>query len=208
MHPQKKLLHKLIALVSLLTVTVAAEPEDADWQKLFENLPTTQSVEARFEEWRHSLLRDRPSYLKGILRFDEALGVSLNYVEPSTRTIIITDDSVSMRSSDGDTKTLPDNERYNWIPDLIGAIFSFDIDSWKAGFSLKEYSLEDNVWKAVIEPKLDTGRDRIREVTLIGDDVYVTKMEMRMKGGKRVNISVESADKNITFSEEVKKSFF
>lgn len=198
----------LLGIVLSLSVLNAEESQDSKWEALFESLPQTNSVEARFEEWRHSLLRDRPSYLKGVLRFDNALGVSLSYIEPSERTIIISDDSVSLRNSDGDTRTLPDNERYNWIPDLIGTIFSFDLESWKGGFLLKEYGLEGETWTAVIEPKKDTGRDRIREVTLIGDAVYVTEMEMRMKGGKRVNIKVASAEKNISFPDDVKAQYF
>ncbi|MGB0372275.1 MAG: LolA family protein [Opitutales bacterium] len=198
----------ILGIIAAACSVSAEETEDARWEALFKSLPETASVEARFEEWRHSLLRDRPSYLKGVLRFDSELGVSLNYVEPSDRTIIIYEDSVAMRNSDGETSSLPDSERYNWIPNLIGTIFSFDLESWKGGFLLKDYSLEEEVWTAVIEPKEDTGRDQIREVKLIGDAVYVTEMEMRMKGGKRVNIKVASAEKNIAFSSEVKELYF
>lgn len=189
-------------------ISSAHADNDADWKALFNSLPETQSVEASFEEWRYSLLRDRPSYLKGVLRFDQEIGVSLNYLEPSERTIIIDEKTVSMRNDSGETRTLPDDERYNWIPDLIGTIFSFDLDSWKGGFILKDYSVKGENWSAVIEPKQDTGRDRIREVTMKGDNVYVTAMEMRMKGGKRVKIEVASAEKNISFSEEAIKRYF
>ena len=197
-----------IAPLWIISFVSAFGSEDDRWESLFQNLPETDSVEAKFEEWRHSLLRDRPSYLKGVLRFDQNLGVSLSYLEPSQRTIIITEDSVALRNPEGETRSLPDEEKYNWIPDLIGTIFSFDLDSWKGGFLLKDYSLEGQIWSAVIEPKMNTGRDQIREVKLIGDEVYVTEMEMKMKGGKRVNIKVASAEKNIAFTDEAKTRFF
>lgn len=186
----------------------ADNPDGADWESLFNNLPQTESVEASFEEWRYSLLRDRPSYLKGVLRFDRELGVSLNYDAPSNRTIIIKGQSVELRDEEGETRTLPDSERYNWIPDLIGTIFSFNIEAWQGGFILKEYVFEEGEWKAVIEPREGRGRERIREVTMIGDDVYVTEMEMLMKGGKRVKIAVASAKKDIAFGDEIQSRYF
>ena len=203
----KTLLFSAILLTWAGSLAHAAD-DDAQWKALFNCLPQTQSVEATFEEWRYSLLRDRPSYLQGVLRFDQKIGVSLSYLKPSERTIIIDENSVSLRNPEGETRTLPDNERYNWIPYLIGTIFSFDLESWKGGFILKDYSVEGENWSAVIEPKQDTGRDRIREVTMTGDAVYVTAMEMRMKGGKRVKIEVASAEKNISFSEEAVKRYF
>ena len=97
----RSIISQIILIIGVCSVPLIAqseEPDDAQWKALFESIPETESVEARFEEWRHSLLRDRPSYLQGVLRFDSKIGVSLNYFEPAERTIIITEDTVSLRN--------------------------------------------------------------------------------------------------------------
>ncbi|MCH2155806.1 MAG: outer membrane lipoprotein carrier protein LolA [Opitutales bacterium] len=198
----------IIALSLLIGLLPISAADQGDWNLLISKLPKSTTIQAAFNEVRTSPLRKRPSVLSGTLRYSVDHGLSLHYKEPLERIIFIQGDSIELRDDEGGRRTLPDDERYAWIPDLIGAIFSFDLDRWKDSFELRSFTEQEGIWEAYLEPKNDSSRDQIRSLTIKGDTTYISEMLLKMKGGRDVEIRVVDAKTDIVFDEQVLGLYF
>ena len=106
---------------------IAPGGSDAAWQPLFTALAAQGSIWSAFTEQRWFLFRKTPIILKGELRFSPVRGLSLQYREPETRTIIADDHGLAMRDARGRTHEVPSDPRAMGLTTALLPIMRFDL---------------------------------------------------------------------------------
>src|SRR5215510_1038506 len=82
--------------------TLLADPAgDPAWRGLFDQLAPNKTRQSKFEERRFFPFRTKPVILEGEIRIVPRLGLSLRYLKPDERVMIIDDKGLMMRDSDG-----------------------------------------------------------------------------------------------------------
>lgn len=181
-----------------------AEP----WDALLAVLPQHERIEAQFTEVRTNPVRRRNSVLKGVMRFDQLRGVSMFYNEPFIRIVVISGDTIEIRNLNEHSRSLPADGDLAWVPELVGALFSFEATAWQKIFILHGFTKEEGKWTAILEPKEVELRNRIQRATITGNSDYLTHVELLLRGGRRTEIRVEAVEKNLEFSDEIISQYF
>src|SRR5512133_2760606 len=92
--------------------TLLANPaSDPQWRALFDQLAPNKTRQSTFEERRYFPFRKTPVVLQGEIRIVPQRGLSLRYLQPEERVLIIGDKGLLMRDSDGQERTAPADSR-------------------------------------------------------------------------------------------------
>jgi len=203
---------KLLLFILLCTSLIAADLQpvavnDAAWEPLFKTLAAKGPVFASFTERRYSKLRKTPVVLEGEMRLSPDHGLSLRYVKPSERFMIIDARGILLRDDSGRTRELPADPRAPAMNAVLLPVLRFDLPALTQLFELRG-ARDGASWRLEFSPR-DTGIARALDTLIVtGTDDAVRGLEFRPTPSQRIEISIGDTRTGIPFTPAELTQFF
>src|SRR5688572_9986412 len=104
--------------------------EDPAWRELFARLSASKTRQSSFEERRYFPFRKTPVVLQGEIRIVPELGLSLRYVQPESRIMVVDRKGLLMRDDTGD-RPAPTDSRAQAATSALVNVLRFDFEALK-----------------------------------------------------------------------------
>ncbi len=112
-----------------------ADPaHDPAWTALFAKLSASKTRQSQFEERRYFPFRSTPVVLKGEIRIAPERGLSLRYLEPDRRILIVDDKGALMRDDEGRERAAPSDSRAQAVTAALVNVLRFDLPALQKSF--------------------------------------------------------------------------
>lgn len=183
-------------------------PEDPAWKEwlaMVERRPRT--LVSEFEERRHFAFKKTATVLKGEARVSAEHGLSLHYLAPEGRIVIIDDRGLLIRERGRDV-TPPADSRAAAANAALLHLLRFNLHSLAASFEI--YGQREGIgWSLALVPRLESVRRSVGIISVSGEAARVSRIELRRSATQRVEILIappRAADEPFT-PEELKRFF-
>jgi hypothetical protein len=188
--------------------TLLADPaRDPAWRELFDKLAPNKTRQSTFEERRYFPFRKAPVVLHGEIRIVPRLGLSLRYVQPEARVLIIDDKGLLMRDSEGREQSAPSDSRAQAATSALVHILRFDLDALKKEFEV--HGRRDGAtWTLAFVPRDPTFAELIGTLTVSGEQNALQKIEMIKSPTQRIEILIRDTREDVIFTGDTLKRFF
>lgn len=207
----------VVGLISMLPLG-AAEPaplvapanrlasDDPAWRDLHAEVQRRADAAAGFEEHRWFSFKKAPTVLKGEVRVSAARGLSLHYLEPQERTVIIDDRGLLLREAAVDT-TPPSDPRATAANLAMLHLMRFDLRALAETFDLYGERTA-TAWTLALVPRDESLRRTLGQITVTGESAVVRRIELRRSLTQRVEILIEPPRPPAPFTESETRRFF
>lgn len=182
----------------------AASPE---WRELFDKLAPHGPVFSRFTENRWFPFKKIPVVLKGEMRMAPDRGLSLHYIEPEVRTLIMDERGLVLRDERGRNREIPPDPRAASINTALLPVLHFDREELAKSFTVRAVR-EGEAWRLDFEPRDAALAKTLGRIVAWGEGARIVRLEFRRSGSQRVEIVIEESRVGATFSAEDLKRFF
>lgn len=186
---------------------LVAGENDSQWRPLFESLAAQAPIASAFTETRWFPFRKTPVTLTGELRISPEHGLSLRYLTPKERIMIVDEDGILLRDARGRSKTVPPNPRASNADAALLAILRFDLDELLQTYDVQPAGDPGN-WEFVFTPKDPETLKSIGRITVSGIGDAVNHLEFSRSETQRVEIEIGEAETQVTFTPEDLEKFF
>ncbi len=203
-----------LLLLLALASTLRAEPSTLDpaalppaWEQLFKTLSTRACVTAPFTENRWLPFKKIPVVLTGEMRLSPERGLSLHYLKPEDRLMIIDAQGILLRDAKGRTRDLGNDPRATAATHLMLDLLRFDLPALHHNFLLTGEQHPDTTWNLTLTPRpaTDLGLQRI---DIQGRATRPEKIALKKSSVSSVEILIGEPTETPTFStEDLKKHF-
>lgn len=180
---------------------------EAAWGPLLRALADKGSVFATFSEQRWFSFRRDPVRLTGEMRMSVDAGMSLRYLEPDEKMMIVDSKGIVLRNARGRSRVLkPDADSMNTGEALL-QVMRFDLEGLVKDFAL--YAAGDReAWRFDFMPRDEELSDKVGAITVWGAGEAVSRLEMNPDKGPRIEITIENAREGVVFTEAERQKFF
>jgi hypothetical protein len=181
------------------------DPQAAEWRALVTKVAESGDVVASFEERRVFPFRGEPVVLRGEVRVSPARGLSLHYVAPQARTIIIDAAGFLVRESEQNSAPPPD-PRANLANEALRSIMRMDFATLARDYEL--YGTQNGeTWSLGLVPRDAGTRRAIGNILVNGEGGFVRRIELRRSARQHVTIAMDPP-RRATFSDEELRKYF
>ncbi len=188
--------------------TLLTEPaKDPAWSELFARLAPNKTRFSQFEEKRFLPFRQMPIVLKGEIRIVPELGLSLRYLEPEKRILIIDAKGLLMRDEEGRERAAPSDSRAQAITSAMVSVLRFDIAALQKSFAIHGRR-EDAAWTLAFVPHDAAVAETIGTLVVSGEKAQLTRIEMKKSATQRIEIAIAETREDVIFTEAVLKRYF
>jgi hypothetical protein len=209
------LLLLLFAVAPGLRAELPAEPgpelilgaNDAAWQPLFAALAAKGTVVSAFTEHRWFPFRKVPVVLEGEMRFSPTRGLSLRYVKPEERLMVVDARGMLLRDARGRNREVPADPRAPDIDAALLPVLRFDRAELAKTFHL--YAVRAGwEWRLDFVPRSVELASTLGRITVIGVNDAVCMLEFRRSATQRVEIIIGATQTGVTFTPDEERRFF
>lgn len=165
------------------------QPDDPAWSDLLAAFARQPDVTAGFEEDRWFPFKKIPVVLKGEVRVSEKYGLSLHYLEPEERIVILDQHGMLVRLASGD-RAAPDDPRAQAANTALLHILKFDLQPLADSFEFYGRR-EGSVWNIALVPRDEKLRSSLGRIAVGGDGATVRRIELRRSALQRVEILID-----------------
>jgi glycosyltransferase involved in cell wall biosynthesis len=182
------------------------------WSDLAEAFAHQADVTADFTEHRFFPFKKDPVELTGEVRVSAARGLSLHYLTPEERIVILDAHGVLIRGKDGQTAA-PADPRAASTNDALLHILHFDFGALGKDFELYGQR-EAGTWTLVLVPRTEAQRRTIGRITVAGSagggtgPASVRRIELRRSARQAIEILIAPPRPPAPFSAAELKRFF
>ena len=181
----------------------AGAPEWSDLAAAFAHRADTA---ADFEERRFFPFKNEPVILKGEVRVSAERGLSLHYVTPDERVVILDRQGMLTRELSGQT-TPPADPRAGAMNDALLHILRFDFSALAVSFEL--YGQRDGAsWSLGLVPRAPALRRAIGDIFVEGEADTVRRIELRRTAKQHIDIVMSAPRPPAAFTADEVKRFF
>lgn len=210
-------MRRLALLLLLLAAAVHAAPPaqpgpvlqgepDAAWSQLFAKLAQPRAIYSTFLEQRWFGFRKKPVVLEGEMRLDPAHGLSLRYVKPEERIVVMDAKGVLLREPRG-TRELPSDPRAGGLERALLPALRFDLQEIRANFVV--HAARDGAdWRIDLEPKDASLRRTLGNLVILGSNLAVKRLEFQRSSSQRVVIEIQTTQDPASFTPEELRRYF
>jgi hypothetical protein len=177
----------------------------AEWQDLASAFAVRRGIVADFEEHRVFPFRKTPVTLTGEVRVSREHGLSLHYLAPEERTVVLDSRGMLIRER-GEDRALPSDPRANAANAALWHILQFDFAALGTAFDLYG-EREGGTWALALVPREETVRRAIGEIFVTGRDANVREIELRRSPKQYIYIAI-GAPRESGFSPEDLRRYF
>lgn len=209
----------LATAIAGLTLTATAVPpaepgpvivpgqNDADWLPLFAQLAPQGPVFSTFTERRRFPFRREPVQLHGEMRLHPERGLSLHYGKPEERTMIIDHAGMLQRDKRGRTRAVPSDPQVTALNSALLPVLQFDQAEILRRFEILAARDGDD-WRLDFVPRDPALARTLGRLTTWGRGDRLERIEFRRSEKQRVEIVIETAERDVAFSEADLARFF
>ncbi len=202
-------LRRVFLFAAALAVTGLAranEPSVTAWALA---LRTNDAVHATFTEARHLPIRREPLLLTGELRFQADLGLSLHYLTPEERTVIVDARGVALRDARGRTKRAPARSEAAASAQVLLTMLRFDFDQLDDDFTITGTAPDtEGAWTLNFVPRPAAARRGLRPVLVQGHAQAITQLTLAAGEPDEIDIAIDPAERVPSFDAAALSSFF
>lgn len=186
---------------------LVAGKNDAEWLPLFSELGARRAVSSEFTEHRWFPFKKIPVVLKGVMRLSPDLGMSLGYVEPEKRIIVIDSRGLLLRDADGRQREIPVDPNSPAATTALLPILNFDWQKLDQAFQVFA-AREGSDWRLDFVPRDAQLANTLGRITALGTGNMMRQLEFRRSAMQRVEIFIGETRQGVEFTADEKKAFF
>ncbi len=180
-------------------------PDDPAWSDLALGFSTKPDATADFSEQRFFPFRKTPLALTGVSRVSATRGLSLDYLTPEKRTVILDLQGVLVRQPDGDTPA-PSDPRALAANRALVHVLRFDLAALATDFELFGERTAP-AWTLTLVPRTADLRRTLAEIVVTGEATEVRRIVIRRSAKQSVEITVGPARPTPFTADELKRFF-
>ncbi|MFY9344569.1 MAG: outer membrane lipoprotein carrier protein LolA [Planctomycetota bacterium] len=187
------------------------QPRPADARALFAAFAKLPGLEATYEEEKHLALLAAPLKSRGRMLFLPPGYLARAVEAPEKSLLVITPDELRIDGRDGrEVIDLKRSDRVRLFVTALVQVFAGNEPVLAKSFTV-DYALDARSktgWTLVLLPKEKALQQMIKSMTLRGEGVAVTAVEVEDPNGDRTVTKIVTADANRTFDAAEKKRWF
>ena len=176
------------------------------WHDLATAFAHKPDVTATFTEQRFFPFKKAPVELNGKVRVSASRGLSLQYLEPEKRTVILDEKGVLIRAPAGE-KAAPSDPRAAAANEALLNLLRFDFPALEKDFELYGEQI-GATWTLVLVPRTDALRHSIGRITATGEGATIRHIEIRRTARQAIEITIDPPQPPAPFTAEELKTFF
>jgi glycosyltransferase involved in cell wall biosynthesis len=176
------------------------------WQDLMAGFAQRPDTAADFTERRQFPFRREPVELKGEVRVSPTRGLSLHYLSPEDRIVILDADGMLVRAPAGE-KAAPADPRAAAANEALRHILRFEFSALEKDFEL--YGRREGPdWQLALVPRADAMRRSIGRISVAGTAAAVRRIELRRSAKQVIEILIDPPRPDAAFTPEELKKYF
>ncbi|MGH7958736.1 MAG: outer membrane lipoprotein carrier protein LolA [Opitutaceae bacterium] len=180
---------------------------DPAWRELFEKLAPNKTRQSSFEERRYFPFRKTPVVLQGEIRIVPELGLSLRYLEPERRILIVDRKGLLMREEAGQERAAPTDSRAQAATSALVHVLRFDFEALRKDFEV--HGRRDGAaWALAFVPRDPTFGNLLGVLTVSGEQNALRKIEMIKSPTQRIEITIKETQEDVLFTADTIRRFF
>lgn len=188
--------------------TLLADPaHDPAWSDLFARLASNKTRFSRFEERRYFPFRKTPVVLQGEIRIVPERGLSLRYLQPEPRVMIVDSKGLLMRDGEGRERAAPSDSRAQAITSAMVSVLRFDLPALQKSFAVHGRR-EGALWTLAFVPRDPALAEMIGTLVVSGENARLDRIEMNKSAKQRVEILISETQEDVIFVGAVLDRFF
>ena len=188
--------------------TLIRDPaHDPAWKELFARLAPDRNRRCSFTERRFFPFHKAPIVLTGEVRIAPGHGLSLHYLTPEPRTVVVDDQGLLIRDAQGRERSVPAGAG---APAAIGAlvdVLRFNLPRLQKNFSVHGWR-EAGVWTVALVPRNPTLAASLNAVILSGEKDELHRIELVESAGQRIEILLGKTREGVIFSRDELARYF
>lgn len=185
-----------------------SDPErDPTWRALFERLAPNKTRQSTFEERRYFPFRKAPVVLQGEIRIIPELGLSLRYLEPEPRILIMDRKGLLMRDETGQERAAPADSRAQAATSALVNVLRFDFEALKKEFDVYGRH-EGATWTLAFAPRDPAFANLLGILTVSGENGALRRIEMTKSPTQRIEILIKDTKEDVLFTGDTIRRFF
>ena len=181
-------------------------PDAPAWSDLVAAFANQPDIRADFVERRHFAFKREPVELTGEVRVSATLGLSLHYLAPDERTVILDETGVLMRAPAGQKSPAPDPRAASVNAALLH-ILRLDLAALATDFDLHGERAAD-AWTLVLVPRTNPLKRSLERITVVGAAATIRHIGLRRSAKHTIEILIAAPDPSVPFTPEELKQFF
>lgn len=180
---------------------------DSAWQPLLTELKAKPPLKATFTERRYFPFRKDSAQLTGEIRLDPGRGLSLHYLTPEDRLMVVDARGGFMADDRGRRRELPDDPRAHAATTALLNVLRFDLPELAKNFDI--YATRDGAaWRFTFVPRPGPLASVLQPIIITGENTLVQTIEMRKADSQRVEIIIGETHTGVTFDDAELARFF
>jgi outer membrane lipoprotein-sorting protein len=188
--------------------TLLTDPaRDPAWRELFVQLAPNKTRRSTFEERRYFPFRKEPVILQGEIRIVPERGLSLRYLEPEPRILIVDHEGLLMRDAEGRERAALPDSRAQVATSALVQVLRFDFDALNKQFEV--YGRRNGeTWNLAFVPRDSAFADMLGTLTVSGEQNELRRIEMIKSPTQRIEIIIKETQEDVLFTADTLRRFF
>ena len=194
--------------LALTPETLLVDPaRDPAWRDLFVQLAPNKTRQSRFEERRRFPFRKEPILLTGEIRIVPELGLSLRYLTPEARTLIVDAKGLLMRDDQGRDRAPPNDSRAQAATSALVRVLRFDLAALQKDFAVHGRR-EGAAWSLAFLARDPAFVNLLGTLMVSGENGELRSIEMTKSPTQRIEIIIRDTIEDVLFTGDTLKRFF
>jgi hypothetical protein len=181
--------------------------QDPAWRELLASLAPNKTRQSRFEERRYFPFRKAPVVLQGEIRIVPELGLSLRYLQPEPRIMIVDAQGLLFRDEEGRERAAPSDSRAQAATSALVHVLRFDFDALQKEFEVHGQR-EGDRWTLGFVPRDPMFANLLGVLTVGGERNALQKIEMIKSPTQRIEITIKETQEDLLFTADTIRRFF
>ena len=205
----------VFCLLPSLRAAELAQPGEAidtvaglvQWGPLLLKLANQGAVYSTFSEERWFPIRKKPTVLEGELRFSQELGLSLRYLKPEEKMMILDDKGLLLRDAKGRQKASSQDTAGSELGRSLMSIFAFDPEQLRERFFVCG-NRDGEDWRIDLQPRDPKQAALLGTVTVFGRGEEIRRLMIKKSGNQRVEITIRATRQVSGFTQDERRRYF
>lgn len=180
---------------------------DPPWRELFTRLAPNKTRQSRFEERRYFPFRKQPVVLQGEIRIVPELGLSLRYLQPEARIMIVDQKGLLFRDDSGQERAAPSDSRAQAATAALVHVLRFDFEALKKEFEVHGRR-QGETWTLAFVPRDPEFAKLLGLLTVSGERNALRKIEMIKSPTQRIEITIQETQEDVLFTADTIRRYF
>lgn len=182
------------------------DPAAAEWKDLAATLANRPDTLADFVERRRFSFKKQPVELTGEVRVSRAHGLSLHYLKPEERIVVLDEKGMRVQAAPGSAAPAADPRAEAASAALLDAL-RLDLPALAGRFEI--YGRRDGgTWVFALVPREAALRRGIERITIEGAGAVVNRIELRHSAKQTIEILLSPPRATVPFTAEEVARFF